>query len=319
VLWVIPARRAIYHGDPLSDPDHGATVKPTNRALSSLRVRDARVIALSLWKRNALVEASAMAFSLFLAGIPLMALSGIVLAHVLRNEAQALWVVSSFVNMAPDEVRELVDGNIVRGADQSLAPVFLGGCLFLAAGAFHDAMTVFESALGAIPRRWLQKRAIAMGCVLVVLVVFVLAGFLFIAAVRGPFLVVAHWLELGHRTSPRLAAFFVVATVGVLFVAGFFRIAVRHKSTRPPVFAGALVTVAIGSFASVGFATYARTLANYAAFYGSLAAVTIFLVWLWLCCIALLVGAQVNAHLEGKKTAASAVGLDPSTDLAASE
>jgi hypothetical protein len=87
----------------------------SHRRLSSLRVHDARAISRDLWRRNALVEASAMAFSLFLASIPLMALSGMVLANVLRNEAQALWLVSSLVDLAPAEVRALVDNPRCRG------------------------------------------------------------------------------------------------------------------------------------------------------------------------------------------------------------
>jgi membrane protein len=272
----------------------------SHRRLSSLRVIDARAISRDLWRRNALVEASAMAFSLFLASIPLMALSGMVLANVLRNEAQALWLVSSLVDLAPAEVRELMDGNITRGSDHSMAPLFFAGSLYLAAGAFHDAMTVFEAAVGAAPRRWLVKRAIAMSCVLVLLVVFAVFGWVLIGLMGSTFLHFSRILELTRQAPPRLLAFVIAAVVGLLLVSAFFRIAVREHGVRPPVIPGAFVTVAIGSLASVLFAVYANAIADYAAFYGSLAAVTIFLVWLWLCCIALLVGGQVNAHLENK-------------------
>jgi membrane protein len=204
------------------------------------------------------------------------------------------------VDLAPAEVRALVDGNVTRGADQSMAPLFLGGCLYLAAGAFHDAMTVFEAAVGAEPRRWLVKRAIAMGCVLVLLMLFAVAGWLVITLMSGPFLHFSRVVELARQASPRLLAFATAAGVSLLLVSGFFRVAVREHGVRPPVIAGAFVTVAIGSLASLLFATYARVLADYAAFYGSLAAVTVFLVWLWLCCVALLIGGQVNAHLENK-------------------
>jgi membrane protein len=48
-----------------------------------------------------------------------------------------------------------------------------------------------------------------------------------------------------------------------------------------------------------GFAAYVRTLADDALFYGSAAAVATLLVWLYLSSLALLVGAEVNAQLEG--------------------
>jgi len=49
--------------------------------------------------------------------------------------------------------------------------------------------------------------------------------------------------------------------------------------------------------ASTLFAGYARDLASYTVFYGSLAAVAVFLLWLWVLCAALLVGVEVNAVL----------------------
>jgi membrane protein len=76
---------------------------------------------------------------------------------------------------------------------------------------------------------------------------------------------------------------------------------VHHRSSKPTIWRGAFATVAIGSLASLLFASYARALARYAVFYGSLAAVAVFLVWLWLCCIALLVGVEVNAEAERRR------------------
>ena len=64
---------------------------------------------------------------------------------------------------------------------------------------------------------------------------------------------------------------------------------------------GAITTVAIGSIASYGFASYARSLARYAVFYGGLAAVAVFMVWLWICCIALLLGVETNAEAERQR------------------
>jgi len=47
------------------------------------------------------------------------------------------------------------------------------------------------------------------------------------------------------------------------------------------------------------FGLYVKSLAEYAVFYGSLAAVAVLLVWLWLTSLAILVGAELNAQLEG--------------------
>jgi membrane protein len=259
---------------------------------------EARSVVISLIRRDALVDAGAMAFSLFLASIPLMGLAGAVVAHVVRGEPRALTLLSSLVNAAPHEVRELVDRYIERGTDQALAPVFLLGSAWLAAGAFHDAMTVFELALDAARRSWLRKRAVALGCVVALLGLLTLLGSSVVMFAGGPLELFASLHEGGVLRGAGAVAPALVALVTLPLLAAFFRIAVRHRSRRPTIWRGAFATVAIGSLGSFLFASYARTLARYAVFYGSLAAVAVFLVWLWLCCIALLVGVEVNAEAE---------------------
>ncbi|HEX3593556.1 MAG TPA: YihY/virulence factor BrkB family protein [Polyangiaceae bacterium] len=270
------------------------------RVLVELRA-EARSVLSSFVRRNALVDAGAMAFALFLASIPLMGLAGAVIAHVLRGEPRALSILSSLVDVAPDEVRELADRYIARGSDQGLAPVFLFGSLWLAAGAFHDAMTVFESALDASPRTWVQKRLISMACVVALLTLLAVLGSSLVVFLGGPVVLLAALLERGL---PRTAGILVpaLAAVGTLLpLAAFFRVAVRHRSRTPVIWRGAITTVAIGSVASYGFARYARSLARYAVFYGGLAAVAVFMVWLWLCCIALLLGVETNAEAERQR------------------
>jgi membrane protein len=50
---------------------------------------------------------------------------------------------------------------------------------------------------------------------------------------------------------------------------------------------------------SWAFGNYVISLAEYAVYYGSLAAVAVLLLWLYLTSLSLLLGAEVNAILEG--------------------
>jgi membrane protein len=61
---------------------------------------------------------------------------------------------------------------------------------------------------------------------------------------------------------------------------------------------GGVFAVAIWVIASGAFALYVANFASYNKTYGSLAAVIIFLVWLWLSNVAILLGAELNAELE---------------------
>jgi membrane protein len=64
---------------------------------------------------------------------------------------------------------------------------------------------------------------------------------------------------------------------------------------------GAILAVAVWIVASAAFALYVANFGSYNKTYGSLGAVVIFLVWLWLTNVAVLLGAELNAELERRR------------------
>jgi membrane protein len=61
---------------------------------------------------------------------------------------------------------------------------------------------------------------------------------------------------------------------------------------------GSVLAVVVWIAASVGFAFYVANFGSYNKTYGSLAAVIVFLVWLWLSNLAILVGAEFDAEMQ---------------------
>jgi membrane protein len=72
---------------------------------------------------------------------------------------------------------------------------------------------------------------------------------------------------------------------------------------------GGLLAVVLWLIGSAGFALYVAFFGNYNKVYGSLGAVIIFLVWMWLSNVAILLGAEFNAELERERAIAG--GLPP--------
>lgn len=72
--------------------------------------------------------------------------------------------------------------------------------------------------------------------------------------------------------------------------------------------AGAVVATVIWLVASIGFSVYVETFGNYAKTYGSLAAVVVLMLWLWITAYAILLGAEINAESEQQTIKDSTTG-----------
>jgi membrane protein len=64
---------------------------------------------------------------------------------------------------------------------------------------------------------------------------------------------------------------------------------------------GSFLAIVVGVLASLGFAFYVANFASYNKVYGSLAAVIVFLIWLWITNIAILLGAEFDAELTRER------------------
>jgi membrane protein len=252
-----------------------------------------------LSRRRAGINASAMAFDLFLALLPMLALAGWLLTVVLRNSTNALNVASTLLHLPPPEVGDLVMRHFGRFSVGAVAPIALLVSLFLASVAFNTLIDVFEEAAGAEPRGWLRKRIMALGCVLGAVLVLSLSGSIAVFLGGGP----TRMLDvlLGPLEIPGIALHvpvLVAVVTATASLAGLFRVAVRRPGVRRRVWPGAMLAVGVGAAISYGFAYYLSTLGKYTLYYGGLAAVAVVLVWLYLVCWALLAGAELNLQLE---------------------
>ena len=259
------------------------------------------LVGRGLVTRDTLQAASAMAFDLFMAAIPMLALAGWLFAGLSRNSDAVLLSTSLLVDLTPQEVRTLIWSQLGQFSVTAVAPVALLGALWLASSAFNTLMAVLEVTVVAQRRPWWKRRLLALGCVVSSILLFTASATLAVTLAGGPSTVVrllarGDFPFLDHASHFLLLALVVLIATSLL--AGFFRIAVIRPGVRRRVWPGAIVTIAASSSASLAFAYYAAHLARFALFYGTLSAVAITLGWLWLMCLALLLGAELNLQLE---------------------
>jgi membrane protein len=227
----------------------------------------------------------------------------------------------------------------LAGADASVAPLGIVGFLWTASSGFHNLMDVFEAAVKVKRRPWWKQRAIALGWVLLGLATACALAWVLVrtdammnaydapaspasapaasatarAAPRAPPARAATSEVARTRSNfrrrmnralntpaERLIAAGLMLTAGTAFLAGFYRYAVEHPAgVRRRVWPGAGAAIVSWLLVSSAFGNYAVSIADYALYYGSLAAVAVLLVWLYLTSLTLVVGAEVNAQLEG--------------------
>jgi len=252
-------------------------------------------------RHRAARSAKTMAFDLFLAFIPMLALTGWALSQLLSAETEALQAGSLLADLTPDELGAILRTHFHSLSAATLAPVATITGWWLASSAFHTMISVFEEAFECKRRSWWQSRLLALGYALVGVAVLASSGALGVLLTRPPALV----QELQHllRTFGLLRA--ALAGAGLSMMSAFFALLYRIAIQRPGVrrrrvWPGAILAASLGSGASFLFGYYATQVARFALFYGSLAAVAILLLWLWLWCIAVLLGAELNVTLEDR-------------------
>jgi membrane protein len=284
---------------------------------------------------GALDSARLMAFNFFLSVIPLLVLLGYVLGRLVRRAGvEALFgpLFDTIPSASADIVRHELE-RLAGAGSVSIAPLSAVTFLWLTSSGIHQMMDVFEAASHARRRPWWKQRLIALATVGVG---FALASVTAWALVTGDDVIHEqdtvdvtpapapaathastkpargsrlpqtparakkhHLLGRVHGSGERFAAGVVVLAAGLVALAAFYRFAVEHPpGIRRRSWPGALAAMTAWLVFSWLFGAYIGSLGAYAVYYGSLAAVAVLLVWLYMTSLALLLGAEVNAMLE---------------------
>ena len=256
--------------------------------------------------------ASALAYNAFLA-IPATLLLVVGLFSLVADPAVIDDVMEKLGTVAPGDAVTLVRESMLQLQQRSstgltMTIVGLVLALWTTTGAMNTVMTAVNRAYGLEDKRkFPMKRLIALALVLVVGFALLLVAALLIL---GPHIerwisdaLDADWVGWVWWTSewPLL--------IGVLFIAfsALFALATDHTNRRwRLVTPGAAIAVVLWLLFSAGFAIYASGFGSYNKTWGSLSAVIVTLVWLWLSGLALLFGAEVDAEWEKSKGRASA-------------
>lgn len=253
-------------------------------------------LARSMEMHRAGRNANAMAFDLFLALLPMLALAGWALTHFVTAGEESLRANSLLADLTPDELSGIIRTHFESLSAATLAPVAAISGWWLASSAFHTMIGVFEEAFDCPRRPWWKSRLLALGYALVGMAVLVLSSVLGMTLTTPPGLLGELMVQLRAHEDEGVAQEAVTA-----FFALLYGVAIQRPGVRRRIWPGATLAAGLGSSASFLFGYYAPQVARFALFYGGLAAVAILLLWLWVWCVALLLGAELNVLLEDRQ------------------
>jgi len=264
-----------------------------------------RLTALAMWRgvtgiysSNDLTFASSIAYYSLLSLFPFFLLVLAILASVTDNDIDRASVLDFVLRYFPRQF-EFVNAQLKAMQSASIRLGVFGSLLMVWA-----AMGVFGAITSAVNHAWgVEKQPSYLKHKLISFVMLITASLLLLVAlllVSAINVAEAHWFAVIITRAPGLLVFqgwalksastvIFIALVGLIF---YFvpNAAVRFRD----VWVGAVLTGLLWRVALAGFSRYVRDLNRFSV-HGSIAAVVVFLVWVYISAVILLYGVEVTA------------------------
>ena len=290
------------------DADKPSEIPPRGWKDIAVRVRS------EIKEDHTSLAAAGVAFFGFLAVIPALAALVSVVGLLTDPEAVTRRADDLFGSL-PAEARELLTSQLETLAGRTSSSLSLSLIVGIALSLWSASSGIAHLVEGVNvayderdERGFVKKKAVALAFTLgaIAFGVFTIVG---LAALPS----IVEALELpGWLGGLLQLAFWPVLVIG--FVLGL-AVLYRHGPDRDSpkwrwVSWGSVVAVAVWLVASVAFRIYAANFGSYDQSYGSLAAVVVLLLWLYITAFVVLLGAQINAEMEHQTASDTTRGPD---------
>lgn len=261
---------------------------------------------------NVPLLAAGVAFFGFLALFPAL-IALVTLVGLVAYPEQIAQQVQSFTAGLPQASRQLIADQLT-GITRSSGGALTGGLVISLLVALWSASSGTSNLMTAVniayeekeTRSFLKLRAVALLLTLGT-VVFLIFTLVLIAVVP----IVLHTVPLGPLGTvlAQVLRWMLLIALIVVGLAVLYRVAPDRKPAKFRwVSVGSLLVAPLWLLGSVGFSLYVNFFGNYSKTYGALAGVVVLLLWLFLTCYTVLLGAEVNAEAECQTARDSTIG-----------
>jgi membrane protein len=274
---------------------------------TALRVwADVRLSALAIWRglvgiyhSNDLTFASSIAYYALLSLFPFFLLAFSILGSVTANEADRASILAFVLRYFPrqfDFVTMQLDA-----LQQARLRLGIAGSLLMiwaAMGVFGAITSAINNAWGVEKQPSYFKHKLISFVMLVAASLLLLGGLLLVSAIN---VIEAKWFAVVLVKTPGLEILKHLAVRGastvvfILVVGLIFYFVPNAKVRFRDVWVGAVLTGLLWRGALFAFSWYVRDMSRFSNVHGSIAAVVVFLVWIYTTAVLLLFGVEVTA------------------------
>ena len=255
--------------------------------------------ALGIYNSNDLTFASSIAYYALLSLFPFFLLAFAILGSVAGTDTERAEILGFVLRYFPTRF-EFVSSQLDSMQQSSVRLGVAGSVLMIWA-----AMGVFGAVTSAVNHAWgVEKQPSYFKHKLISLLmltasgVLLLVGLLLVSAIN---VVEANWFAVVLDRVPRLAELRSFATksastiIFILVVGLVFYFVPNAKVRFKDVWVGAVITGLLWRLALTGFSWYVRDLSRFQNIHGGIAAVVVFLLWVYVCAVIFLYGAEMTA------------------------
>lgn len=251
---------------------------------------------------NVFNGAAALAYYLTLAIFPALILLMTIIPYLpIRNVDQA--VMDLMKQALPDDAFNLVKGVVSEVTGRKRGGLLSFGALATLWAASTGMFAIMQQLNITYDVKEGRSFVRARGTAILLSALF---GLLVIGAFSLIVLggIIQDWLGSHLGFSEVLLAFFILfrwLMIVLALLLGFaliYRFAPDVEQRFKFITAGSVLGVLLLIVASLGFAVYVKNFANYSATYGSIGAIIILMLWLYIAGLVILIGSEINALIE---------------------
>ena len=254
---------------------------------------------------NFLGRASELAFDFLFALFPLillmLALFGLFSSRSVELQSHLLFFFAAFLPPAAFQMLRASASELAANPRGGKLTFDLVCALWFASGGVNSMISALNVAYRVREARsWLKVRTLALGLMLLISILLLAALFFVLESSH-----LVEWLATDFRFGPMIvlllkairwpvAIVFVTMSYSVIYYCGPNLTERRWHWITP----GSAIGATLWLLTSAGFRIYLIFFNSYSALYGSIGAIMILLVWLYVTGLAFLIGGEINAEIE---------------------